>query len=218
MIKAIIFDMDGLLIDSEPIWNEAKVAIFNKAGIPITEDVGKESQGLRLNETVNYWLLRFPGKSTWSPEKLEEKLIEKVIQLVKEKGKPLPGAKEIVELLAKNNLPIALASSSPIEIINPVLEKIPIRQYLKVIRSAQSEIYGKPHPAIYMNTAKELGVLPEFCLAFEDSINGVISAKAAKMKCLAVPNEFVKNDPRFCLADMKIDSLKDFRLEFLDKF
>ncbi len=218
MIKAIIFDMDGLLIDSEPIWNEAEVKVFNEAGIPLTEDMPKDSQGMRTNEVVSYWLLRFPGKNTLPPEKIEDNLTQEVIRIINEKGKPLEGAREIVELLAKNNLPIALASSSSMEIIDAVLGKIPIRQYLKVIRSAKAETYGKPHPGIYINTAKELGVLPENCLAFEDSINGVISAKAAKMRCIAVPNEFVKSEKRFCIADLVIDSLKDFRLDFLDKF
>ncbi|MBN1191842.1 MAG: hexitol phosphatase HxpB [Dehalococcoidales bacterium] len=216
MIKAVIFDMDGLLIDSEPLWVEAVVEVFNQAGVPVKKDITQQTMGLRVNESVKYWLLRFPGMSSLSAEILEERVTERVIELIREKGRPMKGAPEVVEILARKKLPLALASSSRMKVIDAVLEMLPVRPYLRVIRSAFDEDYGKPHPAVYINTAGELGVLPEECLAFEDSINGIISAKAAKMKCLAVPNPLIAGDKRFCLADMTLASLQDFRLELLD--
>jgi mannitol-1-/sugar-/sorbitol-6-/2-deoxyglucose-6-phosphatase len=217
MIKAVIFDMDGVLIDSEPLWLDAVVETFNNAGIPVKRDITHQTMGMRVSESIKYWLMRFPGKSKISAAELEENLTARVIQLIREKGEPMAGVKEMIEVLTENHYPLALASSSRMEIINAVLERIPLRPYLKAVRSAVSETYGKPHPAVYIHTAAELGVLPEDCLAVEDSINGIISVKAAKMKCLAVPNAFVAGDKRFCLADIILASLKDFRLEFLDK-
>jgi mannitol-1-/sugar-/sorbitol-6-/2-deoxyglucose-6-phosphatase len=216
MIKAVIFDMDGVLIDSEPLWLDAVVETFNNAGIPVKRDITHQTMGMRVSESIKYWLLRFPGKSKISAAELEENLTARVIQLIREKGEPMAGVKEMIEVLTDNRYPLALASSSRMEIINAVLERIPLRPYLKAVRSAVSETYGKPHPDVYIHTAAELGILPENCLAVEDSINGIISVKAAKMKCLAVPNVFVAGDKRFCLADITLASLKDFRLELLD--
>ncbi len=209
--------MDGVLIDSEPLWVEAVVETFNEAGIPVSKDITHQTMGMRVNESIRYWMRRFPGKSRISAAELEDKLTERVIRLIRQKGEPAAGAKEIIEVLTDNGYPLALASSSAMKIIDAVLETIALRPYFRVIRSAAVDAYGKPHPAVYLKTAEELGVEPEECLAVEDSINGVISVKAARMKCLAIPNSLIAGDPRYCLADIVLSSLKEFRLEFLQK-
>ncbi len=209
MIKAVILDMDGLLIDSEPIWEEAEMEVFNKIGVPLTKEMTKQTMGLRVDEVVQYWFSRFPWE-TPTQQEVQADIVAKVIELVKLKGVPRKGVKELTQFFASKNLPIAIASSSQTEIINAVMEKLGIRDSLKVICSAEHEPYGKPHPGVYITTAAKLEVQPEECLAFEDSPNGVLSAKAAKMKCVAVPDEKMIEDKRFYIADLIISSLDEF--------
>lgn len=217
MIKAIIFDLDGVLIDSEPFWREVEVKIFAEAGIPLTEERARETMGLRVDEVVEHWLNRYPSHGI-SKKKLEAKILVGVIDLIKEKGAPREGVKEIMDLFDREHIPTAIASSAPTKIIDATLEKLSIREHVKVIHSAEKEPYGKPHPGVYITAAKMLKVPAEDCLVFEDSPNGVLAAKAAKMKCVAVPDPLTKADKRLCIADMVIDSLKDFRLEDLTRF
>lgn len=217
MIKAVIFDMDGLLIDSEPIWQEAEIETFNEVSVPLTKERTKETMGLRADEIVEHWYSRYPWKNRTKKE-IENRIIERVIELIKERGVARRGAKEIVELFVKENIPIAIASSSSTKIIDAVLEKITIRQHIKVIHSAENELYGKPHPAVYITTAKKLNINPQDCLVFEDSPNGVLAAKAARMKCIAAPDPTVKDNKTFFIADMIINSLEDFRFDYFKKF
>jgi len=216
MIKAVIFDMDGLLIDSEPLWEEAEIKTLREVGVPLTKEKTKETMGLRVDEVVEHWFSHYPWKSP-SKKEVEAKVVKRVIELVQEKGKARKGVERIVGLFANKKIPMAIASSSLAEIINAVLDKVSIREYIRVIYSAEHELYGKPHPGVYITTAKKLHVEPEFCLAFEDSPNGVLSAKAAKMKCIAVPDSAMKNNKIFFIADMVLDSLEDFRLEYLGR-
>jgi len=214
MIKAVIFDMDGLLIDSEPIWEEAEVEVFNKIVVPLTKEKTKETMGLRVDEVVEHWYSIYPWEKP-SKKDIETKIIERVIELIKEKGEVRPGVYEIVNLLKDHHLPMAIASSSSTQIIDAALDRIGIKDHIQIICSAEHEPFGKPHPGVYLTTAKKLGLDPKDCLAFEDSPNGILSAKAAGMKCIAVPSEKVKGDPRFNLADKIINSLRDFQLQNL---
>jgi len=217
MIKGVIFDMDGLLINSEPLWQEAEIETFTKVGVPLTKEMTKETMGLRVDEVVEHWFSRYPWKEP-SKKEIGEKIIKRVIELIKNKGMARKGVKEIIGFFTNQNIPIAIASSSQMEIIDAVLEKLSIRQHFKVIYSAENEPYGKPHPGVYITTVKKLNINPEQCLAFEDSPNGVLAAKAAKVKCIAVPDEMVKDNKTFSIADMVIDSLRDFRSEYLKQF
>jgi len=216
MIRAVIFDMDGLLIDSEPLWQEAEIKTFREVGVPLTKERTKETMGFRVDEVVEHWFLHYPWKSP-SKKDVEAKVVKRVIEFIQEKGKARKGAEKIIRLFAKKKIPMAIASSSQTEIINAVLDKVSIRKYIKVAYSAEHELYGKPHPGVYITAAKKLHVEPESCLAFEDSPNGVLSTKAAKMKCIAVPDATVRNNAVFSIADMVIDSLEDFRLKYLER-
>mgnify|MGYP001576064060 CR=1 FL=1 len=217
MIKAIIFDMDGLLIDSEPLWEEAEIRTFTVVGVPLTPEMTKQTMGLRVDEVVEHWYSRYPWKDQ-SKKETEAIIVKNVIDLVKAKGKAREGVSEIIQLFKQQGLPMGIASSSQTDIINAVLEKLLIAGDMGVIYSAEHEPYGKPHPGVYITAAKELKVAPENCLAFEDSPNGVLAAKAAKMKCVAIPDPKMKDDKRFYIADRTINSLLDFDVNVLKSF
>lgn len=214
MIHAVIFDMDGLLIDSEPLWRKALVEILSKLGVPLTLERCKETMGMRVDEVIEYWFSRYPWDGA-TKEKVVANVIDEVIRLIKSEGQIMEGVHEVIALLDSQTIPMAIASSSPMDIIDAVLERIDIKDKIKIVHSAEHEPYGKPHPGVYITTAEKLGVSPAHCLAFEDSPNGVLSAKAAKMKCVAVPEHTTLDDKRFGIADLKISSLKDFTLENL---
>jgi sugar-phosphatase len=214
-ITAVIFDMDGILIDSEPLWRIAEVEALATAGVLLTVEDAVETTGLRTDEVVEYWYARYP----WSepPKKeIEARIITRLIALVRERGAPKPGALETLALL-DGRYPLAVASSSASEIIAAVLETLGIGDRFAVTQSAEHEPFGKPHPGVYIETARRLGVEPWRCLAIEDSPNGVIAAKAARMRCLAVPDPALADDRRFLAADLILPSLVEFREEILQE-
>lgn len=209
MICAVIFDMDGLLIDSEPLWEKAEIEVFNKVGVPLTADMTSQTVGLRIDEVVRHWHNLYPWEGPTLKE-VETNIVNKLISLVKLYGEPKSGAIKVIEFFKSKRIPMAIATSSNTQIIDAVLEKLKLVGIFDVICSAEDELYGKPHPGVYLTTAKKLGIDPEYCLTFEDSPNGVLSAKAAQMKCIAVPDEKTKNDRRISTADLVIDLLDLF--------
>lgn len=206
MIKAVIYDMDGLIIDSEPLWQEAEISVFRSVNVNLTREDCMRVMGMRTDEVVDYWFRKFPWDG---PSKIEitSEIIRELIGLIKEKGELMEGVKESLAFVKSKGARTALASSSSYEIINTVLDKFGLMKEFEAIYSAQEEEYGKPHPAVYISAAKKLNIAPVECLAIEDSLNGVLAAKAAKMKCIAVPYEGVRRDQRFVIADVTLDSL-----------
>ncbi len=220
MIKAVILDMDGLLIDSEPLWQEASKKVFAEVGVFLDSEQMSQTMGLRIDEVVGHWFKRFPWKKR-SKKQVEEDIVNEVIQRVKQKGKEKEGVREIISFFSQKHIPMAVASSSPKRLIEPVLQKLGILDRLEFYYSAENEEFGKPHPGVYLTTSKKLGVKPAECLAFEDSPNGVTAAKAAGMKCVAIPDQSVRGDERFKKADLSLPSLKNFNqghFEKLSKF
>lgn len=216
MIKAVIFDMDGLLIDSEPIWREAEVNIFATVGIQLELDDCRQTMGLRIDEAVKYWYDKFPWGNK-SIDTVATEIVNRVEKLILEKGKALPGVYETLNFLKSKNLPMAVASSSAMQLINTVLNKLGIHHQFQVIQSAEGEPYGKPHPGVYINAAKSLGIDPEYCLAIEDSFNGILSAKAARMKTIAVPDIESQTDNRFVISDVILASLAEIDQTLLNR-
>lgn len=208
-LNTVIFDMDGLLIDSEPLWNEAADEVFTFYGKKLSAEEYATTTGLRTSEFVAWWLkdYNFDDKEL---ERAAKRIIELVIEKVKRKGNPLPGVSHIFDFFHKRKFKIGLATSSPISLANTVIEMLGIGDYLRAVASAEELDYGKPHPQVYMNCAELLGSSPLECICFEDSFNGMISAKAARMKCVVVPVHNQQKDNRWAAADLKLSSLQNF--------
>ncbi len=210
MINAVIFDMDGLLIDSEPFWKQAERAVYETVDVSIDDNFLRQVEGLRLDEAIQFVYDRHPfAKKT--KKQVEVEIIQMMIDLIREKGKALPGVYQTLDYFKSKNIPLALASSSAEVLIQAVLKKLSLVSYFQFTRSGQLENFGKPHPQIFISTAQLLHVNPTQCLVFEDSLNGILAAKAARMFCIAVPDQHRFEDPRLSIADHKIKSLIDFK-------
>lgn len=213
-MKAVIFDMDGVLIDSEPLWKIAEIEAFGKVGLDLTHTDCEETVGLRIDEVVKMW----HGKVGWTNKTLKEvetDIIDVLIREIRSTGKALEGVHETLEKLKSAGLKIGLATSSAQQIIDVVLDKLEIASFFEVVHSAEFEQHGKPHPAVFLTTADRLGVDPVDCLVIEDSLNGVIAAKASRMKVVAIPEKTHHFDERLKIADKILESLNHFRLEEL---
>jgi sugar-phosphatase len=208
---AAIFDMDGLLIDSEPLWQDSEIAVFGELGVPLTRTMCHETTGLRLDAVVRHWYEKHPWQGT-SFEAVEARVLDKVRQAIVERGRPMPGVQDAIDNLLVTNHRLAVASSSPMSLIRTVLHQLEIIDHFSVLRSSESEVEGKPHPAVYTSTTALLGVKPEHCLAFEDSVPGVRSAKSAGTRVIAVPAPSDFSNPGFDEADAKLRSLAEFVL------
>jgi mannitol-1-/sugar-/sorbitol-6-/2-deoxyglucose-6-phosphatase len=216
MIKAVIFDMDGLLIDSEPLWWDAEIEVARTVGLKLTKEQALETTGLKVDKIVDHWFNKKPW-TTPSKKEIEKALVKNLIARVKREGKEKAGATQILELMKRKKIKIALASSSLMSIIDAAVEKLGIRKYFDELYSAEFEEHGKPHPGVYITTAKMLDVAPEDCLAFEDSFNGLLAAKSARMKCVCVPDEMFSDHPKLAIADLILPSLFDFKEKDLKK-
>lgn len=213
-MTAVIFDMDGLLVDSEPLWVRAEIEVFGGVGVVLSEVDCALTKGLRTDDVVAYWHER-RGWATHSREDVERRLVTRVAELVRAEGRALPGVASAIAAARTLTSEIALASSSPVAIIDAVLDRLELRSIFGVVQSAQTEPYGKPHPGIFLTTAKTLGVAPTECIVLEDSLTGVLAAKAARMSCIAVPDGHPDHDPRFLIADRVVGSLEAVTAELL---
>jgi len=211
-ITAVIFDMDGLLINSEIFWRRAMIRIFGEVGLTLTEEMCATTMGYRIDEVVQLWFSRHPWEGP-DVAKVTERIVLEVRRLVIEEGEPLPGVEHIFDFLEARNITLALASSSHMILIDAVVDKLKLRERLVYLRSAELEAYGKPHPQVFISTADHLEHQAERCLVFEDSLNGVIAGKAARMKVVAIPEESDRNNKAFNVADLQLNSLLEFNEE-----
>jgi mannitol-1-/sugar-/sorbitol-6-/2-deoxyglucose-6-phosphatase len=212
VIGAVIFDLDGLLVDSERLWCQAEMRCFGAVGIELDEELCRQTVGMRVDEVVQYWYARqpelFPSAVPPSPLDMADRVMSDVATLLRAVPTK-PGAEAAVRFCADRGVRLAIASSSPYSLINAALTGTGLAGLFGVIHSADDEDYGKPHPAVYLSAAAKLGVAPTDCLAIEDSLAGVIAAKAARMRCVAVP-EWIPAAPGFAVADQVLTSLTSF--------
>lgn len=211
MIRAAIFDMDGLLIDSEPFWRKAEISAFAEVGLILSEADCRETMGYRIDEVVDLWFRRRPWQQM-DKKQVIQTILTKITAFIRHEGKPLPGAVELVKACKNAGLKTAIASSSPSELIREVVKKFELGSWLDLVHSAEYEPYGKPHPGVFITTAIVLGVNPEECLVFEDSFHGMIAGLAAKMRTVVVPETASFKSEKFNVASLKVKSLADVQL------
>jgi beta-phosphoglucomutase-like phosphatase (HAD superfamily) len=201
-LEATLFDMDGLLFDTEVLWHKAEAEVFGALGVPLDEAKDRSTKGMYVDEVVEYWHSRFP----WSGPTQNE-VVAKLLARV--------GELRALDLASQRG-PIALASSTPLVLIHRCLEHFELRDRFVSVHSAEFEPFGKPHPGVFLTAAASLNVAPQRCLVFEDSAAGVLAAKAGTMTVVAVPTPDDRAQPAFGLADLVLDSLEQLSSDWLD--
>lgn len=210
MLKAVLFDMDGVLVDSELYWLQYEEKLFSDLGINFTDEFKKEILGLNLVDIGK--IIRSKYNSTLTQEELEN-AYEKISADVYKSSNLLSGVKSFLDELQTHSITLAIVSSSPMHWINLCLSLKDISIYFPLNFSARNfDMPGKPEPDIYLEAMKQLGVKPEETIIFEDSQNGYKSALASGAKVVAV------TDPRWCnsdysQADLEIKSFEEINFE-----
>ncbi len=205
----VIFDMDGVLIDSEPFWHSSEKEIFLREGVEISEEMCVMAQGKKSEHVIEDWKKIFPLLKRPTSEYVIE-IENDVKNKIKTFGKPMEGVIEALEFFKQNGIKTAVASSSKYALINTVIEKLGIKDYFSAIHSSEDEKFGKPEPYVFLSAMKKLGAKSSSdCLVIEDSSNGVLAGKRAGMKVVAVPEKSHFSDSSFDIADYKIHSLKE---------
>ena len=208
-MQAVIFDMDGLLIDSEPFWQQAEFDVFSSVGVEVTADLTKHTAAMTTREVTEFWYAKQPWQST-SLEEVENRVIERVKYLIETQGQALQGVHELLGSLHHAKVKIGLATNSPQDIIPSVLRRLNIAEYFTAYTSADEVQQGKPAPDVYQLTLRKLNTEAHQCIAFEDSLGGITAALAAGIKAIAVPHADEFDDEKFDLAPYKIRSLNEF--------
>jgi HAD superfamily hydrolase (TIGR01509 family) len=214
---AVIFDMDGLLIDSEPLWKEAGDELLQSYNLELEPSQYEITMGLRTNEFLAYWFQHYHIPLSEIPI-AEKTITNKVLDKITQTGTLMPGALQTLQLFQRRGIPIGLASSSSMDIIEHALSHFQIKSFFHHLSSAGTLQNGKPHPEVYLNCAEAIQTEPTKCVCFEDSFNGMIAAKAARMKCIVVPAPYQAQQPRWGAADLKISSLLNLNELLLDQF
>jgi mannitol-1-/sugar-/sorbitol-6-/2-deoxyglucose-6-phosphatase len=212
-IKAAIFDMDGLLIDSEPLWLQAELDIFTALGLDTSSRESlPDTLGLRIDLVVELWFHAMPWQGP-SQEEVCKRIIARVIERVEETRPVLPGVEYALNLCRHQGLKIGLASASPLHMQKRVLAMLRVEKYFDCLVSAEYLPHSKPHPEVYLNAAADLGIDPLQCVTLEDSVNGMIATKAARMRSIVIPSPEYRADPRWVLSDIQLESLEQLRKE-----
>jgi beta-phosphoglucomutase-like phosphatase (HAD superfamily) len=219
VFKGAVFDLDGLLVDSEPVWMWAQRKIFTELGVELTDAMQLQTTGLRMRETLAIWRGFFP-KTEMDPAHLRARLVELMVGHLRVEGRPKAGALRTLEMCHEAGCRMAIASSSPPEIIEAAIGRLEAlrpgaRAWFGGALSAEGMEHGKPHPAVYLSAAAHLGVEPGDCIAFEDSVHGLRSAHAAGMHCVAVPEEHNRGRTEYAIAHRILSSLEEFEAGFL---
>jgi beta-phosphoglucomutase-like phosphatase (HAD superfamily) len=213
MLKAVIFDMDGLLVDSEPVWDGARRSMADEAGRPWTSDDHRAVMGVSTEEWAAYMIDRLG--LTLSPDAVIDAVIGRMVEMYRAGIPWFPGAVEAVDLAA-SRYPTALASGSHPTLIEAVTTDPTMEGKFKVVVAADEVGVGEPAPDVYLVAAKRLGVDPGDCVCLEDSGNGILAGVRAGMKVIAVPDpRFPPADDVLGQADLVLDSLADLSLESL---
>ncbi len=193
--KLAIFDLDGLLINSEPFWQRAHRDVMVRYGVTITAEDVRARAGHVTLDIAKEWIETF--HLAIEPQVLADEIVGYVVERIKQEGEALPGVYATLELFTQHNIPMAIGSSGTYSIINSAVEKLGIDHYFVYKRSALDDARGKPFPDVFLSVAQEVGVNPQDCIVFEDALSGVRAAHAAGMKVIAVPEKENLLKPEF---------------------
>lgn len=213
MTESVVFDMDGVLIDSEERWDAVRRELVAAAGRPFPDEATRAMQGMSAPEWERYLHeeLGVPGR----PEEIGRAVVDAMADGYREDLPLLPGAVDAVTALA-SSFRLAVASSSNGRLITLVLELAGIDGFFDVVVSSEEVARGKPDPDVYLEAARRLGVAPDACAAVEDSASGLRAAHAAGMAVVAVPNRAFPPDPdALALADVTVDQVGEVTPELV---
>jgi mannitol-1-/sugar-/sorbitol-6-/2-deoxyglucose-6-phosphatase len=184
--EAAIFDMDGLLVDSEPIWHDVEIDVFGRHGVALSVERCLETKGMFLGDAVAHWYARYPWAGA-SRDDVSAEIVDAMAARLSAVVELKPGTLHALDFCEARGALLAVASSSPRRLIDAALGRFGLAPRFAVVHSAEDEARGKPDPAIFLTTARLLGVAPGRCVVFEDSAAGVLAATRAGMACVAVP-------------------------------
>ncbi|MEQ1961682.1 hexitol phosphatase HxpB [Xenorhabdus khoisanae] len=207
-MKAVIFDMDGVLINSEPLWKKSGMLILNHYGVPITYDEMMSMVGIPVSCMIDR-ACQLYNKNDLDKSKIEKDLFNRGVELILTEKLLMDGVIECLDLLVSKNIKIGIASASPLSFLLKIVEQCGIANYFDHISSAEDMPYNKPHPMVYLNAAEKLNVSSKECIGIEDSKTGMIAVKAASMKCVVMPSYNEYNHTYWDAADWKIKSLQE---------
>jgi HAD superfamily hydrolase (TIGR01509 family) len=212
-VQAVVFDLDGVLLVSEQVWDEIRRGLADEAGRPWPAEATRAMQGMSTAEWSAYLtdVVGIPGE----PEQVAATVVNQIAARYGERPPLLPGAVEAVKRLGRR-WPLGLASSSPRRLIDSVLAAAGLAQQFQVSVSTEQVAAGKPSPAVYQTVVQRLGVKPAQAVAIEDSSNGLRSAAAAGLAVLAVPHAaFPPAADALALADVVVGSLDEITVELV---
>jgi HAD superfamily hydrolase (TIGR01509 family) len=213
VIEAVVFDLDGVLIDSEERWDEARRALALERGLSWPDSATTDMMGMSSNEWSAYMHERVGLPE--SPAEINLEVVQRLEQLYRERLPLLPGATDAIDRLARS-FRLGLASSSNRELIDLVLELAGIAGRFEQTVSSEEVDRGKPAPDVYLEVLRRMDVAPARAAAIEDSHNGLLAARAAGMRVIAVPNPaFPPGPDALAAADVVIDSLRELSAELL---
>ncbi len=204
-IAAVIFDLDGVLIDSEGLWNQARMEIASENGGRWREEAQRAMMGMSSLEWSQY--MHEELGVAMEPEQISETVVSRLERLYRQRVPLLPGAREVV-VACSEEWPLGLASSANRPLIELVLELAELRDCFRATVSSEEVPRGKPAPDVYLEAARRLPMAPERCAAIEDSTNGLLSAAAAGMAVIAIPNrEFPPAEDALSRAALVVDAI-----------
>lgn len=210
LIKAVVFDLDGVLIDSEQVWDKARRELTRELGGRWRPDGTRAMMGMSSTEWSCY--MREELGVPLEPAAISRKVIERLRNLYDRRLPLMPGAQAAVRGLAVR-WPLGLASSSNRELIDHALRLAGLADEFQVTVSSEEVAAGKPSPDVYLEACQRLGAPPPDCVAVEDSGNGIRSAKAAGMRVVAIPNRALPPEPEtLAAADLALDSLAELNV------
>ena len=211
MIDGVVFDLDGVIVDSEQVWDEVRVELVHEARLPFPPEATRAMMGMSSPEWSRYLVevVGLPG----TPNQANEAVVERMLVRYAEGPPFIPGALEAVERIGAR-WPLAIASSSNRELIDLVLEAAALESLVRVAVSSEEVGRGKPAPDVYLEATRQLGVEPQHAAAVEDSHNGIRSAKAAGLRVVAIPNlHFPPDAESLALADVVLASIGELTVE-----